>query len=1095
MTHAIGSIDADSEQWCQDVAFSATAVVVATEQAKEVVWQAHKMTIPQLLQPFGGYYTPVTVQVRTGGRARQIEGFRLRFISTEDASEVPESIAQDRAAEAFATCMPQQEESQTFSSATPPRFDAWLGSEAASLAFSDHECISQPLATVLVASTSSLEPSLDGSQETVDPVQAFEQLMHEANMPTLARRGILDPDAARMKVLIHDPARAPPGVDLDALVDRMRSTYSPQSCFLLVIGDGPTALPDVKALFQRDPFASSIIDDDIAVGIEWTEVDELQRLGTAIVCQCAAPWAERKLAELDDNISLKRKGFRNAFSRFLRKPNLPGTEAIGGPVGDSRGQNVQSRPGASNTYTLANLEWQIRLAGDLAFHLRDYSQAVAYYRQVTPDFKQDHQWGVAAGAYEMSAVAAWLEQISTGGDGGVPLTEISRFVDNAIDLYKKAGPRYYRHAIRAAVIQSAILRGHVESPQKLLKVNGDIPDAGLRCALLLERSARLQRDAGQVRKMCFHLVLAGHTYNKAGYKQWALACYKAVVPEYVGKGWTHITDHLLFTMAKQTFALGDATKSIHYFTDLFNSITLQKDTRSPISISKQHNYLKGFLYVLRSQYGKEVADVPPADRVQVILPRVRLGSIGTNVGEALEMLGPRGTDSDLNTSDAISFTNRPVETELESWGAICGLGPDVDKAPADDTDVILVGQTTSTVLTVANPLQIPVELTDLRLVFEDSKLVDSSVAEPIKLDGDQFMSVKFSITPRGTGRVVLTGAQWVLDHTAPCVWTCPKEGRPSITVVDSMPLIRATLPGLRGEAAELLDGELKRPIITLTNVGTETIDKVEWFYSHQDKAIAISSQGREASARPLEVGASIEVPFTIRGHHVGHHRVRIAARGTGCSGRLTWTCLERDVFVHPGVQVKLAGVGAPKTGPRRSIQVPIRCIVTNSSPSSPITLDKTGPLDVYPSSGLGALQVEEALPIDAESLGPGKCMQIINWVTLGGDYSSMASEGGDFLLNEAKAAHDLSATKKTKTFGGLGLHMPPTLRKACSRQQPSEHYHIVLNWTIPETNRCGQSFCPNVSLSHSNRADQQPVTDERRRPLDSSTLKTLTGLV
>lgn len=137
----------------------------------------------------------------------------------------------------------------------------------------------------------------------------------------------------------------------------------------------------------------------------------------------------------------------------------------------------------------------------------------------------------------------------------VAVSEMSRYMDNAVELYQKAGPRFYRQAmrlvtvvvcgvvglwfVRSAIIQSAILRGRTDSPQKLLKTNGDIPDAGLRCALLLERAARLQRDAGQVgpsswgdlvrvclgkvRKMCFHLVLAGHTFNKAGYKQWALA--------------------------------------------------------------------------------------------------------------------------------------------------------------------------------------------------------------------------------------------------------------------------------------------------------------------------------------------------------------------------------------------------------------------------------------------------------------------------------------------------------------------------------------------------------------------------------------------
>ncbi|KAF4692917.1 Trafficking protein particle complex 8, partial [Perkinsus olseni] len=765
MTHA--AIDADSEQWCQDLAFSATAVVVATEQAKEVVWQAHRMSIPQLLQPFGGYYTPLTVQARTNGRPRQVEGFRIRFVATEEASQVPESIAQDQSAKAFAACVPQ--DGQSLEGTSPPWFDAWLSSEVTSLAFSDHECISQPLATVLVASTSVLEPAMADSGEAADPIQSFEQLMHESNMPPLARRGVLDPDAARMKVLIHDPSKAPPGLDLDALLSLMQKTYSPQSCFILVVGEASEPpVPDIQALFRRNPFPP-VLDEYAATGVQWSEIDDLQRLGTAIVTECAVPWAERKLAELDETISLKRKGFRNAFSRFLRKPNLPGTEVINGPIGSGQGEFV----------TTLCLEWQIRLAGDLAFHLRDYPQALAYYRQVTPDFKQDHQWGVAAGAYEMSAVAAWLSHISSGGEG-VAVSEVSRYMDNAVELYRKAGPRFYRHAMRAAIIQSAILRGRVESPQRLLKANGDIPDAGLRCALILERAARLQRDAGQLRKMCFHLVLAGHTFNKAGYKQWALACYKAVVPEYAGKGWTHITDHLLFTMAKQTFALGDTTKSIAYFTDLFNSITLHKDARSTISVAKQHNYLKGFLYVLRSRYGKELLDVPPEERVDVILPKVSIGDVSTTVGQPLHRAASDGAEeAAAGRSDSVTFTNHPIETEVESWGSICGLSPDTDRAPADDSGVILVGQRVYATLVVTNPLQIPIDITDIRLDFEDPTLVDSSLGEPIHLEGDQMATVRVDITPRVVGKIVVTGAQWVLDNTAPCCWTCPKELRVS----------------------------------------------------------------------------------------------------------------------------------------------------------------------------------------------------------------------------------------------------------------------------------------------------------------------------
>lgn len=62
----------------------------------------------------------MTVQVRTGGRSRQVEvncseglvasvvqGFRIRFLATEDATQVPESVAQDQSSKAFAACVPQ----------------------------------------------------------------------------------------------------------------------------------------------------------------------------------------------------------------------------------------------------------------------------------------------------------------------------------------------------------------------------------------------------------------------------------------------------------------------------------------------------------------------------------------------------------------------------------------------------------------------------------------------------------------------------------------------------------------------------------------------------------------------------------------------------------------------------------------------------------------------------------------------------------------------------------------------------------------------------------------------------------------------------
>lgn len=52
------------------------------------------------------------------------------------------------------------------------------------------------------------------------------------------------------QVLVHDPSRAPPGLDLDALLNRMQSNYSPKSCFILVVGEGQDPIPDIQALFR-----------------------------------------------------------------------------------------------------------------------------------------------------------------------------------------------------------------------------------------------------------------------------------------------------------------------------------------------------------------------------------------------------------------------------------------------------------------------------------------------------------------------------------------------------------------------------------------------------------------------------------------------------------------------------------------------------------------------------------------------------------------------------------------------------------------------------------------------------------------------------
>merc|ERR1719253_1179033 len=132
----------------------------------------------------------------------------------------------------------------------------------------------------------------------------------------------------------------------------------------------------------------------------------------------------------------------------------------------------------------------MRLAGDLAFHLRDYETALGYYRGVVGDFKQDRSWKHTAGSYEMWGLCTYIT--------GAPRTEWQRCMESAYDHYLQA--MCPRHAVRAVALHHAMVCDPKEAAARLMKVNGDMTDTGLRSALILEQAGQLYWQSGSRRK-------------------------------------------------------------------------------------------------------------------------------------------------------------------------------------------------------------------------------------------------------------------------------------------------------------------------------------------------------------------------------------------------------------------------------------------------------------------------------------------------------------------------------------------------------------------------------------------------------------------
>ena len=532
----------DLDQFVHCELFAPNVIVLATEAAQQCVSSATGLTITELLAPFGGFYTPMSVQYRVLDKVVRTNGFKVRFVD-------PSACQYLNNAEELGMLNFLDEKTKRSSANI---FEKYFSGFCSGLKFAPFDCLSQPIATVLVVSAT--EPN---------PIDAFEQLSHVANQPEACRSGLLDPTSARIKLLIHDTKN---GGDSNAILDQLKRIYTENSVAFFSFNSLETVSSDIGAIFGPK----------YSVPLTYNNVEALGRLcEQTIVKDNALPWLERKLQSLDNNITAKRKGLRNQLRNFLRSDNQTNAAAS-----------------LSGQLSLQQVEWQCRLAGDIAFHLRAHETAFGYYRNVASEFKQDRGRMLAgAGCYEMSAICALLSAETLASS-----SEINRFAETAVELYKEGKPHAHNHVMRAAVFQSLVLRGRSEAAEKLIRINGEIVSGDttsglLRSAVILDLAAYLHGAAKMKRKEAFTRVLAGHMFNKVeGGKELALEAYSAVLSLY-GPEWGFIRDHLLFTMAKLEFGLGRSHQSLALMTDLLKS--------SKGTAEKHLNYLKLLSYIAK----------------------------------------------------------------------------------------------------------------------------------------------------------------------------------------------------------------------------------------------------------------------------------------------------------------------------------------------------------------------------------------------------------------------------------------------------------------------------------------------------------------
>jgi hypothetical protein len=512
----------DMEDYIHGDVFVPIVVVIATERVRVFLEESVGITPAGLFAPLGGYYTPITCDFRALDRDSRINGFKVRFVDVHDAFFKE------------GECVKQGESS--FRS-NRRGFENWFSGFCHGTSWSTTDCLSQPITTLLLVAA---------DEENV--TDCFEQLGHEAIQPGLCREGELDSTSPRVRVLLDTPS-SPPGV-----FDQLRLMYPENSVHFLHLISPTHAIPEIGEMYAKFSIPPPLL--------SWDDIEGLNRLTNSLVTRWAIPWMCSRLTQLDNHITAKRRGFRNQLKNFLRAAPA-------------------ESPVSSSVMTLRQSEWECRLAGDFAFHLRLHDLAFGYYRSVASDMKIDRFFLQAAGCYEWSGLCGWL-------GGGGDRADWIRYFETAIELYRTSGP----FALRAGILESFVLSGTVQAGELLIRLNAQNGSVGVQNAVLLEQAATLYSHAGMHRKAQFTRVLAGHMYNKLeGLKPNALACYAEVVDKYP-PGWVFISDHLVFTMAKLEFSLGNTKESLELVFRLVESVASNKTAATPSVTEKHTNYLK-----------------------------------------------------------------------------------------------------------------------------------------------------------------------------------------------------------------------------------------------------------------------------------------------------------------------------------------------------------------------------------------------------------------------------------------------------------------------------------------------------------------------
>ena len=391
--------------------------------------------------------------------------------------------------------------------------------------------------------------------------------------------------------------------------------------------------------------------------------------------------------------------------------------------GKAAGASSTTGTGDAIKYLCGSIEAQTRQLADCAFLLGDYAIALKAYGYASSEFKNDKAWKHYALSQEMIALCthatdgAWKEMDAAAEAAAATW----------LKLTKQPGDRAARHATRAVLLQMDLLV-HVP-PKKREVATREVAQAlvaqstqesPLCAALLLEQAALCFRSSRMPmqRKYAFHLILAGYRYISCAQRRHAVRAYVGALRVYVGKGWSHVEDHVHFTLGRNCSQLGKIELALAYF------LRLLHHSRQPAE--RQQTFVRELGAILKTHPQHASLRALP-------LPRFNGRSIRVLLNDQNQ---PSGTQSSGLLS-ALHPLWLPLTKPLlpaEMGGGGNWLTGKVATAAKEVVSPCVLGEWVYVEVELENPMHVQLHVTALQLtctLTPDPKMEGAPTAEPL----------------------------------------------------------------------------------------------------------------------------------------------------------------------------------------------------------------------------------------------------------------------------------------------------------------------------------------------------------------------------